>query len=245
MSDPLIVDLCGGAGAAAGGYMRAGFRVLGIDIAPQLNYPGPFMQADITNAPIAEIIEVSGAVAVHFSPPCQKWSRLAYYQPELIDDKYPDLIGPGREMLLAVQARLGIPFVIENVPQAPLINPVLLCGTMFPDLKVWRHRHFEAHGFTITQPPHLPPADHPKCIRNGYLPTAERPFMSIHGGKHSRAWQRKACEVMGAPWMIARPGPEALKAGIAEVSEAIPVQYTEYVGLELMDALSPEQVAAA
>lgn len=35
MSQPLILDLFCGAGGAAMGYSRAGFRVVGVDIAPQ------------------------------------------------------------------------------------------------------------------------------------------------------------------------------------------------------------------
>jgi hypothetical protein len=108
---------------------------------------------------------------------------------------YPDLIGPTREAFEAV----GLPYVIENVEAAApeLKDPALLCGPMF-GLKVYRHRLFETN-WPLAVPPH--PAHVERCTRNGYLPTAEKPFMSIHGGKHSKAWQRAACDAMGMPWI--------------------------------------------
>ena len=139
--------------------------------------------------------------------------------------------------------------MIENVPQAPMphadtldgARAVLLCGPMF-GLKVYRERLFELGGGAwAAQPPHK---DHVwLCARNGYLPTAEKPFMSIHGGKHSRAWQRAAAECLGVPWMIAGPGMDALTDGIRTVCEAIPPAYTRYVGAALLAAVEREAVA--
>ncbi|MEK6703061.1 MAG: hypothetical protein AABZ53_12410, partial [Planctomycetota bacterium] len=47
----------------------------------------------------------------------------------------------------------GVAGAVENVEGAPLRDPVVLCGTMFPPLRVIRHRLFETN-FPITAPPH-------------------------------------------------------------------------------------------
>jgi DNA (cytosine-5)-methyltransferase 1 len=211
---PLLLDLFCGAGGAAMGYHRAGFDVVGVDINPQPQYPFRFLQRDALEVLAGKPAQYMKLV--HASPPCQAYSNLNAYN----HADYPDLIGTVRD-LLRMQ---GFPYVIENVPQAPLIQPVVLCGKSF-GLKLYRHRGFEVGGFRIE-----PAVEYPHrelCARNGYLPTPERPFMSIHGGKHSRAWLEAAKAVMDVPWMTT----------IREVCEAIPPAYTEYIGKQLLAAL--------
>ncbi|GAA2773622.1 DNA cytosine methyltransferase [Saccharopolyspora taberi] len=207
-----ILDLFCCAGGAGMGYHQAGFAVVGVDIVEQPNYPFEFHQADAI-----EFVKEHGHEfdAIHASPPCQAYSLLNAYNHKV----YPDLVEETRKALVAT----GLPYVIENVPQAPLLDPVILCGAMF-GLQVYRHRGFETSFplFPLLAPPH--PKHTARCIRNGYLPTPEAPFMSIHGGKHSKAWQRKAAEVMGVPWTTS----------INEVCESIPPAYTRYIGKELL-----------
>ena len=127
-----LFDCFSGAGGKAMGYHRAGFEVVGVDIAMQKNYPFEFHQADAL-----EYLQEHGHEfdAIHASPPCQAYS-VTYSLPNV--GEYPELIEPIRELLISS----GKPYVIENVPGAPLINPVELCGSMF-GLNVIRHRRFE------------------------------------------------------------------------------------------------------
>jgi DNA (cytosine-5)-methyltransferase 1 len=221
-----MLDLFSGAGGCARGYQDAGFYVIGVDRHPMPNYAGDeFVQADALSVLELLIGDLRGNVrgsawrlrdfdAIHASPPCQAYSPLNAYNRK----EYPDLVGPVRELLKAA----GLPYVIENVPQAPLDDPITLCGHMF-GLRLYRHRGFET-SFPITQPPHLRHVA--KCARNGYFPDDDQ-FMSIHGGKHSKAWQKKAAEEMGVPWM----------KSIVEVCEAIPPAFTRCVGEQLADHL--------
>lgn len=188
------------------GYHRAGFEVVGVDIAPQPNYPFEFHEANALTFPLG------GFNYIHASPPCQAYSPLNAYNKK----SYPDLVGATRDRLLST----GCTYVIENVTQAPLIDPAVFCGAMF-GLRVYRHRGFESN-----LPLHKPKHDLKhvlRCARNGYLPDDDQ-FMTISGGKHSKAWQRKAAEVMGVPWMET----------IREVCESIPPAYTELVGFQLL-----------
>lgn len=225
---PRLLDLFCCAGGAGAGYRAAGFEVVGVDIEPQPNYPLAFWHADAMEVLdwMAVCAEHPGGWmsfdAIHASPPCQAYSPLNAYN----HHEYPDLIEPVRGLL----ERTGLPYVIENVPQAPLRDPVTLCGSMF-GLRVYRHRAFEA-SFPLAAPAH--PGHVARCVRNGYLPTDDRPFMSVHGGKHSKAWRATAADVMGVPWTTT----------IREVCEAIPPAYTEHIGRQLLGAVREERRAA-
>lgn len=175
-----ILDAFCCAGGAGEGYRRAGFEVVGVDIEPQPNYQaGEFIQGDAIEFILEHGREFT---AGHGSPPCQLYSPLNAYNHKT----YPDLIAPTREAFRQV----GLPYIIENVEAArpELRDPVMLCGPMF-GLRMYRHRLFET-SFPVEAPLHW---DHEHlCSRNGYLPTLERPFMTITGGRHSAAW-RESC----------------------------------------------------
>lgn len=211
-----VLDTFCCAGGMAVGYHLAGFEVVGVDINPQPNYPFEFVRGDAV-----EYIREHGHEfdLVHGSPPCQDYSSLNAYNRK----DYPRLIEPTREAMLAT----GRPYVIENVEQAgsELIDPITLCGPMF-GLNVYRHRVFETN-WDLTAPAH--PAHVARCTRNGYLPTPDKPFMTITGGAHSRAWQNAACDAMGMPWIKVAKGGD-IKLGIREVCEAIPPAYATWIG---------------
>ena len=131
-----LLDLFCGAGGAAVGYHQMGFEVVGVDIALQPNYPFPFIQAD---ALTLDQCFLAAFDVIHASPPCQAYSDLAARNGN--GDSWPKLIEPIRTMLSDV----GKPYVIENVDGAPLQDYIVLCGTMFPGLRVLRHRLFESN----------------------------------------------------------------------------------------------------
>lgn len=130
-----------GAGGAAMGLFRAGFIVHGIDIKPQPRYPFRFEQGDALDA------DLRGYDFVWASPPCQAHSSMRHMPTA---KQHEDLIPAVRAKLKA----WGGPYIIENVMGAPLINPVMLCGTMFglqcEEAELRRHRLFESNIALLT-----------------------------------------------------------------------------------------------
>jgi DNA (cytosine-5)-methyltransferase 1 len=209
---PRLLDLFCGAGGASVGYARAGFEVVGVDIRPQPRYPFEFHQADamdvLNDRLLWNVLWEQPFDAIHASPPCQAYSRMSNSRPG-VADKYPRLVEEVRDAFVA----LRLPYVIENVPGAPLRDPLTLCGSMF-GLKVYRHRLFES--------PHLLFAAAP-CHHPVAMPRAGRVhpdgWVSVAGHSHAAA-SRAA---MGIDWMTRD-----------ELSEAIPPAYTEWIGGQLM-----------
>lgn len=211
---PRLLDLFCCAGGAGVGYSRAGFEVVGVDIKPQPNYPLPFIQADALKLDPKFIALFD---AVHASPPCQSYSDLAKRNGN--GHMWPRLIEPVREMFL----RSGLPYVIENVDGAPLIDAVVLCGTMFSKLRVLRHRLFEAN-FDIVPPPHKKhPLVHTFDRRKSHYGKTDewRDFVQVTGGGNCTI--AAASEAMGIDWMTK-----------VEINESIPPLYTQFVGKALL-----------
>lgn len=103
------------------GYHQAGFEVLGVDIEPQPNYPFEFWRADALS--VLDSLSWSALhgiqlrwQAIHASPPCQSYSAMSHCRPGLADD-YAALVDIVRRLL----GTTGVPWVIENVPGAPLV----------------------------------------------------------------------------------------------------------------------------
>lgn len=220
MTKPRALDLFCGAGGSARGYQDAGFYVVGVDIEEQPNYCGDlFYRADALDL---EWLDLSSFDLIHASPPCQRYSDLAHRNGNR--HEHPDLIGPTRELL----EFSGRPYVIENVEGAPLRDPVVLCGTMFPGLRVLRHRLFET-SFTIEQPTH---PDHPLVFTHdkrkahyGKL-DQDTAFVQVTGGGNATVANKR--DAMGIDWMNG-----------AELNEAIPPAYGKWVGEQFLSQLSP------
>jgi len=207
---PRLLDLFCGAGGAAMGYHRAGFDVVGVDIAPQKNYPFEFWQADARDW--LQGLDPSCWDAVHASPPCQAFTKARKLQ----GNQHEDLVGSTRDLLKTT----GLPYVIENVKGAPLRDPVVLEGQMFPDLNVHRPRLFETN-WPLEVPALIPPP--PRQTKMG-RPPRDGEAMQIVGHFSDVPAGRKA---MGIQWMTQ-----------GELAEAIPPAYTEFIGCQLVRHLA-------
>jgi len=130
-----LLDLFCGAGGASVGYWRAGFDVVGVDIASQPFYPFEFIKAEALSLDYDFLMSFD---AIHASPPCQAYSTASALARRR-GIRYPDLFNPVRRMLIAS----GLPYIIENVVGSPA-RGIGLCGTMF-GLGVKRHRIFESN----------------------------------------------------------------------------------------------------
>lgn len=208
-----ILDLFCGAGGAAAGYVAAGHSVVGIDIHPQPCYPYEFYQYDALTVLRTQI---QGALlwgpfdAIHASPPCQAYTSIRRLG-KRAGENAVDLISMVRTLLIAT----GLPYVIENVPGAPLLNPIQLCGSSF-GLGVRRHRLFESNvrlsgsvcrhteqGRSIAVY-----GDHPQDPGRG---TVNRARTLLEGQK-----------AMGIDWMPWK-----------SLTQAIPPAYTHWIGEQL------------
>lgn len=240
---PWLLDLFCGAGGCTKGFQRSGFRVVGVDLKPQPSYCGEvFIQMDamefLRRLVAGETVEgwrLEDFAAIHASPPCHRYSVLRHAA-EMKGKDQPDLVDPTRELL----EQTGVPWVIENVPGAPLKPTIELCGSMFGlgsgERQLRRHRLFESNV----------PMLQPQCQHKGEAigvygggPTgrytfgngAKKDYYGRRGGYQGRIDEKR--EAMGIDWMNAR-----------EINQAIPPAYTEYIGGYLMAEVNRVAVAA-
>jgi DNA (cytosine-5)-methyltransferase 1 len=190
------------------GYWLAGFNVVGIDIVEFKRYPFELIVADAIEE--LRYLRRDGDLlgrrfaAIHASPPCQAFTEAW----KIRQNDHPDLIAPTRALL----EEIGLPYIIENVEGAPLLDPITLCGSMFPGLRTYRHRLFET-SFPVPEPTHPPHVA--KTTKMGRPPRKDE-FMHVVG---HFAGVPQAREAMGIPWMSRN-----------ELKEAIPPAYSKYIG---------------
>jgi DNA (cytosine-5)-methyltransferase 1 len=204
-----LLDLFCGAGGCSMGYHRAGFDVVGVDIAPQKHYPFEFHQADAF-----EYLRDHGHEfdAIHASPPCQRYSICT---PKKHRADHPDLLNSTIGALFIT----GKPFVVENVAAARTQKGgwFMLCGTMF-GLNIWRHRYFWVGHWDS------PFFGFPLCHHNGTPISISGTHKKKTGFYEDSA---DACRIAsGIDWMTRK-----------ELDQAIPPAYTEFIGKQLMKAL--------
>jgi DNA (cytosine-5)-methyltransferase 1 len=202
-----ILDLFCGAGGASMGYSLAGFNVTGVDIKPQPHYPFNFIQADALS------YDLTGYDAIHASPPCQLFTKYMNLKKNRVYE-HLNLIPETRLKLI----NSGLPYIIENVPGAPLIDPIQLCGTSF-NIEVRRHRIFESNIeiFSI-------PCNHKRFLERKYPGSTNRPngrtVCNIGEWKVPKELQQKAMDIN---WM-----------DVSELSQAIPPAYTKFIGSQIL-----------
>ena len=210
MSRPKLLDLFCGAGGCSVGYDRAGFDVTGVDITVMPRYPYEFHQVDAFHYLLEHGHRYD---AIHASPPCQDHSTLS----SLTGEHGTGWMLAGMQQLLPT---FGVPYVIENVPGAPMRTDYKLCGCMFGLPGLRRERWFETswRGYELRPPCHhtgktVTVAGHPggSSTRDGDV------------GSSTAEWK----VAMGIDWMTAR-----------ELAQAIPPAYTEYIGGFLLNAIA-------
>ena len=209
-----LLDLFCGVGGASVGYHQAGFEVYGVDLKHGKRYPFTYLRADVLDV-LRDEEYIHQFDVIHASPPCQTHSITKHLRnAQGKSTSKIDLIPETRAALIAS----GKPYIIENVPGSPLINPIQLCGSSF-GLKVRRHRLFESNMPLVGS----------KCDHK----TQGRPvgiYGSLNdeipkGGKTASTIDeaRKAMDMDWAIW--------------TELVEAIPPAFTKYLGGQIVNWL--------
>lgn len=187
------------------GLIQAGFEVVGVDIRAVAGryYPGEFVLSDALE--FLAGVQPGEFDLIWASPPCQRFSCATRVQGDNGD--HPDLIEPTRAALMG----LGTPWIIENVPFAPLRPDLLLCGQMF-GLPLIRHRIFEIGGFATYQPEHPPHRGRTYTVAGRPGGTSRRD--GARGRGSTEDWKR----AMGIDWLSSRM-----------LVEAIPPAYSRFI----------------
>lgn len=217
MDKPLIADLFCGGGGAARGLNDAGFEVIGFDIVERPNYPYSFVQQD------AFTVKLDGFDAIWASPMCQRFCNLNLGTNKNAAQKVNQLEG-----IRGILEESGKPYIIENGPNAPLFNPLLLCGTMFdPPMDIRRHRIFESNA--ALEPPTWACRHKLHGPRYPYKHHGEMHksrVVWVFGNNHSPNEGELRQAAMEIDWMSPK-----------ELTQAVPPRYAEFLGRQLKDKL--------
>lgn len=210
-----LLDAFCGAGGCSVGYARAGFDVVGVDFHQQRHYPYRLYVDEAI-----EFILKHGHKydVIHASPPCQIHSTLPSLAAKA---EMTDLVPATRRAL----EETGAIWVIENVMKAPLINPLLLCGSMFGLHSdrgyLQRHRIFESN---------IPLYGPGPCAHEGLAVGVYGHGSAGHEGKKMRTANIDEAKIlMGIDWMTRN-----------EITQAIPPAYTEFIGRQILDYIATE-----
>lgn len=208
-----ILDLYCGAGGCSVGYHRAfpDAEIVGVDLVRKHDYPFEFVIGNADTYPL------DGFDLIHASPPCKLFTSLGSLAPPALFSPHTDHLTPTIERF----AGLAVPWVIENVPGAPMPDgAVTLCGSSF-GLPVRRHRLF-ASNMDLGPPP---ACDH----------ETQGPAVGVYGHagastRHNKVGGAEAAEALGVDWTVVQDS----------LSQMIPPAYTEWVGRRIAEALPRE-----
>jgi len=207
------------------GYHQAGFtEIVGVDIAPQPNYPFEFIQGDALT--VGRDLLAEGWDLVHASPPCQAYSRAW----TLHKKDHPKLIEPTRKMLRGS----GLPWVIENVEGSGLLTQsslfgshgVVLCGSAFGLTVEVRGKQFELRRHRLFETSFPVP---PLGCRHVF------PVIGVYGHGSMDFERRKNGDFNVSSVAVRREVMEMPWANRDEIGEAIPPAYTRYIGEQFLD----------
>jgi DNA (cytosine-5)-methyltransferase 1 len=204
-----LLDLFCGVGGASAGYTAAGFDVTGIDLKHGKRYPYTYIRGNVSEYLNNDYLQQFDVI--HASPPCQTHSITQHLRnAQGKSTSKVDMIPQVRAALIAS----GVPYIIENVPGSPLIEPIQLCGSSF-NLKVRRHRLFESNinlkGSICNHKAQGKPVGVYGSLND-----------EIPGGGHTAKTLQQARSAMGIEWAL-----------WGELVEAIPPIYTEYLGKQI------------
>ena len=202
-----LLDLYCGVGGASVGYHQAGFEIYGVDLKHGKRYPYTYLVADVLDV-LRDEEYINQFDVIHASPPCQTHSITQHLRnAQGKTTSKLDLIPETRAALIAS----GKPYIIENVPGSPLINPIQLCGSSF-GLKVRRHRLFESNLPLVGSVCNHKLQGRPIGVYGSLNDEIPK------GGKTASTID-EARAAMDMPWAI-----------WTELVEAIPPAYTKYLG---------------
>jgi DNA (cytosine-5)-methyltransferase 1 len=230
---PKLLSLFCGCGGDSVGYAQAGFEVTGVDLAPQPNYPYTFIQADVMEV-LKDKDFLAGFDVIHASPPCQQYSIAGKKTKK--EDAHTLTVLPKVKKILQATGKI---YVIENVEQAVkfghLRADVSLVGYNFKDLRVIQKRCFEiGHAFVLNPPKTKNPfkvdsGDFVIVAGMGWQKRQEKFKNKLREYQHLPMLYSKKI-AMGIDWVTQGTS----KKQEQEINNAIPPQYTRFIGEQLM-----------
>lgn len=204
-----VLDLfCCCGGASMGLSDHGNNKVTGVDITTNHEYPFEFIGG-------ISVFDLHESFFDEFdliwaSPPCQHYLPLNKWR----GNEYPDLIGPTRKLL----KKIGKPYILENVPGAPIKQDLLLCGEMFTSLRILRHRIFE-FGNGFKKPYKLPHKRHKDTFVENQVKKSHYACVAGHGGNAYSFTLKDWQKAMGIDWITNK----------VHLAQAIPPTYANYI----------------